>query len=493
MFRAFPLPADFKTSFPILSWWVARPWAVLALAGMCGIFLGWIYGPIFGLAALCLSAPLMGMALERKVLGRILIPPFTAYCFWAGLGTGFGVPIVYFCDGERWLQPFVTVQAAFLFTLPLAAASYFLGGWRKVEEIKLIGEVSFCPGSAPGPCLWLAWGWFLYSAFIQLVQVGVGLEDRSLANPIWSPSWNPYGWTFFLRIFPQAEFLGYTFAPFLWRAGTWKSRICLGLLLGVVLAMNFSTGARGLVIYPLMFLFLGAYLFRASSSPAYEKFLLGLLALGVVGTWILYQSRVGGSSGKPLLVERVKNLTDIRPGSWKETRRVRAFGYSFLGVEDARVYARVPQEVPYVGWAGFRAILFTWVPSYFARHKPILLDGARAAGSVCDPPVRELRGHGLSLSADSFRRFGPVGWFVVIPLYFLAYGCLARFLLRARPGQPALSLGFLVFCMGFFHSHPFCTVLTTWHSFAYNLPKHIVVLAAVCWIFNRMDRRASPI
>lgn len=456
----------------------------MVLTGV-GLLSGFFLGPVIGLGISCLGMPLFSLCLERKALDRLLVPPFTIHVFWGALGCGLGVPMLSLLDPPEWKDSYLKIQLVFLACLPVGWACYNLGGWRKVSAAALPqAEKSGGAGLTV-----LAWSWFLASCFLQLTRSSLGLDNRGAGNPSMQLGWDPFGLTFFLGIFPRLEFLGYFFVPFLWGVSKRTGKIILLLLLGLVLARSLLTGARGLVLYPTCFILLGAYFFRSRDTARFEKTALAIIlgSLGVVVAILVYRTSpfyLPGNSGRPKPA-----LADFRLVSQEQ---IRLSGYSFHGVEDVKVYELFPKKIPLAGWENFRAILFTWVPSYFVRKKPVLLDGDRVAGSVQEPRLEKLSGHGISMAADSYRRFGWWGIFPTVAVAFFLYGCLVRWLLnRPRPGS-LFSWGTLALAVGFFQGQPFGgSLLSTWHLFFYSLLKHLAVLWLGCLFLEWICRARS--
>jgi hypothetical protein len=160
------------------------------------------------------------------------------------------------------------------------------------------------------------------------------------------------------------------------------------------------------------------------------------------------------------------------------------FGYSFYGLEDAKVYALTPVPFPHAGFSGFRAIPLTWIPTTLVKNKPRLLDAEEVVGSYDTPPGQAI-GTTISLTADAYRRFGWIGIPLVVLIAFAIYGALARWMMTWWQHCSLFGWVLLLLTMTFFWSRPFWTILGTWWVFSYDTPKQLLATAAICWVVSK--------
>jgi len=480
------VPMDFQACFPLVAFWVKRPVLLVLACMVAAIPLGLVVGPVAAGAVFCLATPLVALGLESRLTSRFLLPPFTSYCLWGALGLGIGVPLYSAGLGNEWARPYFLMQLVYLLTLPLAWAGYWLGGWRKAQSKIPKDEFDFLRGGPPSaPVLGLAWVAISYTLVLLAVRLNFGFLDQGYAFV------QPPRWAMVLGLVPRLDLLGFFFLPLAFREARKAVKIMLGLMVLGVFLLAMVTGNRGTLLYPALFLFSGGYFFRIQNSKHWQKAALtfAFLAFAYVTVVLFFRANPAFGSAHTfaakiqLFSQTVAN--PIPDGDWRGW--MRPVGYSFFGVEDAKVYANVPRRIPLVGWDGFSAIPWTWIPSFFVPDKPLVLDADVVAGSVQDPPIPKMVGHGISLSADAYRRFG---WWGVVPAVlaaFVAYGWLAGFLLTRSARNPAFQAGCLAFVITFFQSPPLGTLLTTWHTFAYNIPKNILALWLVCHLIQKIS------
>jgi len=344
--------------------------------------------------------------------------------------------------------------------------------------------------------VWFAWVFFLGAVILLAIKFGIGLEDRGRFGPYGDLNkLSQYGPHIILSLFPKFSIMGFIGVPILWKASKIKGRMVLCFSLAVFGACALLSGTRGWVVYPVVLMLAGAYMFRENDSRRFEAGLLVAFVLGAVVTVVVLAYRDSPAyknssaldfkarllAAKILFVPKTEN-------SGKKQLYSYGTAFSLFGYEDAMVYGYTPKKIPHAGWSGFSAIPLTWIPTYFYRDKPPLLDGEWVAGSYKDPPI-QMVGHQVSLMADAYRRFGWAGISPVVFLAFAFYGALSRWLLNLWRNGSLFGWAAMMFAFMFFWSRPFSTILTTWWVFFYDTPKHVVMLSILCWIISKASSK----
>ncbi|MBE2205428.1 MAG: hypothetical protein IAE94_13935 [Chthoniobacterales bacterium] len=483
----------FRACFPAFSWLIFRP----QITGCLALALALVSvrsEPLFACGFLCLWTGLLSFFLERRVLDRLLLPPFTAVMSWAALGTGLGIPLMYaspyfqeFYEVYRvdnWRAVLFATQCAHLLAFPFAWLGYWSLGFRWVGSLR--GEESVWSLSEGTRRKVTLLGWLLLVVAVSLLSAKalMGFEDRSvLARTLGAEGTTSAA--FLLNVLPKFSMMGFVFVPFLWQTGTRMGKGCVGGLLLVYVGFALSSGSRGLFLYMAVFVFVGAYLFRRRDVRSFEWGLVGLGVAGslLIGLLLAYRTSQGfHETTSKNVMSRFRILAD--PQTYRESFVLRPegvyrFGYSLFTFDDHLVFAQTPERVPFAGMAGTSAVLWTWIPTTFLPGKVPLLDAESITGAYENPPVKKKVGTGISLSADAYRRFG---WWGVPPVAFLAYalyGLLARWCLTSWRSGSVLGWALLALVVTYFWSRPFGTVLSTWWSFFYDAPKHLITLTVL--------------
>lgn len=490
----------FAESFPVLAWLIMRPQVTLFISACAAVTLR-AQSPVFALAPFCLWTALFAFFLERRVLDRILFPPFTAVTCWAALGTGVGIPIMDWqiqnalrmtvFGVSDWHPAMLVIQLVYLVSFPVAWIGYYYGGFRNVPQLTEATLFDGVPALMRDKITAFGWVLFLFGVITLIIKVASGLENKS-QGLVHKEGFNAL--QVFLHysfaIAPKWGMLGFFFVPHLWRESRKSSRTCILLLLGLYFGTALVTGSRGWLLYPCCLMVMGGYFFRLSGTWKTEMTLFALAGIGFVTVFAIYvyrQSDQYVSSTARDIPTRYRAFRDsvIRWDSSKwRPETVFDFGYSFFGQEDALVYARTPSPVPYAGFSGFEAIPLTWVPTTLVKSKPRLLD-AESILAGYDMPLGWTTGLSISLAADAYRRFGWVGIPVVILLAFAIYGAMMRWMLTWWRHGTLWGWALLFFTMTFFWNRPFGTVLGTWWTFFYDTPKQLLATAVLCLFVSR--------
>lgn len=494
--------SSFNRCFPIFSRIIFTPRETAILAVILSA-LSYPVSPILFLAIPCLWTALFAFYLERDLLSRMLFPPFTAVVCWAALGTGVGIPIMYSTSFfeyyyrvyavSNWLDVLQQIQAAYLLAFPFAWLGYWSGGFRHIKKMGVdLSVISISQALKPKL---LALGWVLIGAavFMLLVKAMTGMEDRSLlSNQVGASGSTPQGALFLLNILPKFGMMGFVFAPYLWQSSRWIGRSALAILLSGYTVLALASGTRGLFLYMAVFVFVGAYLFRSKDSRWFELWLLILVAIGLIFSGIVLVYRTSDNFNQTSsnnITSRLFVLAD--PETYKgaqlfKPETIYRLGFSLYALDDPYVFAMTPERIPRVGFEGTSAVIWTWIPTTLYPNKLPLLDAESITGLYNLPPVAKKYGYAISLVGDAYRRFG---WMGIPPLVFLAYtlyGLLSRWCLTGWRNGSVFGWCLLVFAMMYFWSRPFGTILSTWWSFFYDVPKHLIALLALCAVISAL-------
>ena len=490
----------FSRSFPLLAWLIMRPQVTLLLAA-CTALIFRLHSPVLALAPLCIWTALVALYLERRVIDRLLFPPFTAVTCWAVLGTGVGIPIMdwqiqnalrmtIYGVGD-WHPALLTIQLVYLGSFPFMWIGYYYGGFRKVPQMTGSALLDGMTKIMQKKIVVMGWIFFLISVLMVVISVISGLaNNRQGGGDVHEFNAVQSFLHLALAVAPKWGVLGFIFVPLLWKQGLLWQRLVVIMLLVVYFSMALVTGSRGDLMYPCCFMVAGAYFFRSSESWKTEAVLAMLSVIGITVVFAIYVYRNSTgylTSSASDIPARYRAFRDsvLRPdpSKWRP-ETVFDFGYSFYGLEDAKVYALTPYPVPHTGFLGFSAIPVTWIPTTIVKKKPRLLDSDFVVGSYNNPP-NQVIGTTISLTADTYRRFGWAGIPVIVLIAFGLYGALVRWMLTWWRHGTLWGWALLFFTMTFFWSRPFGTVLGTWWAFFYDTPKQLLATAVVCLLISK--------
>lgn len=497
----------FAGCFPILHWIIMRPQLTLLTVLLLGcIFV--MQSNVLALAPLCLWTALIAFYLERRLLDRLLFPPFTAVACWNALGTGIGIPIMAWQiqNSSRmgafgvvdWAPSFLTIQCVFLASFPIAWIGYYLGGFRKVCPLNLFSIEDGINKKTGKQLIIAGWVFFLLAVFLLTLTVIFNVDSRAPSNAKEQISRIFIFIKLFSAISPKWSVLGFIFVPLLWGRGNVFCKVVIFSLLIIYLVIALTTGSRGGLLYPASFVIAGHYFFRTFNSKKIESMLFAIIPLAIFLIFAIYVSRNSQEFRSVQNLSITDKCNVLRKNLLKfDESQVKPWalfdlGYAFFGFEDAKVFAMTPLPVTHAGFDGFEAIPLTWIPTTLYKNKPRLLDAESIVETYNLQPMN-VTGLGISLQADAYRRFGWFGVpFVVIVAYAL-YGALVRWLFSFWNKRTLWAVFLVCFSMTFFWSRPFGTVLGTWWAFFYDMPKQLLVNAILCFLIIKLAEGVSAL
>ena len=108
----------FALHLPIVSLFVRNPW-VITLVLVIVACVASFFSIHYGLSALIFSLPFFSYYLERNLLERVLIPPYSCFVIWESLGSGSRIAIIIFGRGGELDKYLMLVQIVTLLCVPL--------------------------------------------------------------------------------------------------------------------------------------------------------------------------------------------------------------------------------------------------------------------------------------------------------------------------------------------------------------------------------------
>jgi len=420
---------------------------------------------------------------DRALSSRFLLPPLALLTIPAFLGLGVGVPMVAGDLGFSISPVHLTMQLVGLLGLPFGMIGYVWARGRVATD--------WCPPRADSiyrevskPLLKLA----MFFAIFDLIRIVIGWRSGSLDRGYAGEALVGQSigiWTF-TGIFNRWGNLWFFFLPILWRFNGALGRAILAGVLFFYALVAYASGSRGLVLFPIIFIFFGYYFFVDRPHIKVERWafvLIPLFALYIYTVDVFRNTDQFRNSRLADLPARLAASKAISSGADDRHDFVFTTGRALIGVADEIVYSSTPDEVPYAGGGDILpAMLWTWMPQKLKPNKPLLVDANEVVASYTG--VRNERsGTAISLAADCYRRFGWGG----IPAGLFAFGVLFGLAVRAvlyvfRRKSVIAGIGLSALLLGGFQAGFSVTVLQTWWVWAYDIPKHVAGILLVAFV-----------
>lgn len=256
-------PVRLKEHLPLFAAFVLNPWAaafvLLCLAGIASF-----YSIHYGLGLVISIIPFYSYYLERNLLDRVLLPPFSIIAFWRCLGSGLGVCLLVFANHGEFDKNLLKVQIATMLFLGVGWWFYRLGFGRipKMHFPELRGVFQ---RDVTRPLVWCGWFFLLFFVIGTVVKAASGNLDRgesSIAALGVAGQANFGVWTIF-NIFTRFNNFGFFLTPLIWRYSPLLARFLLIAVLLIYMLMALLSGSRGSFIYPIVYIGVGIYFFRS--------------------------------------------------------------------------------------------------------------------------------------------------------------------------------------------------------------------------------------
>ena len=490
-------PSRFTLHFPLVAAVVLQPELSGAIAASLALCVGLI-SIHYAMTVVILWLALFAFYLERRLLDYVIMPPFVIVTAWTALGLGLGVSLLVYASGGLFNRELAMMQGLHIALYPLMFAAYRFGFGKPPRMVFPSNSPDF-EKNVIRPLVALGWILFGWRVIQLTVFAATGAEDRgynsvSARFDMLDPQGAQYGvWTFF-AVFPRLNFLGFVLFPLIWSRAGGLLRSVLLALLGFYLLLAFAGGSRGTFLYPLLFIGIGTFFFCRLRTIRLELVGIGLLAAMI--PVITFMDHFRGT--QTYQITRTLDLTS-RLGAVTEAQEhyqesasgntdwsnLQILGDALIGIKDFFIYRMTPSQVPYAGFEGFEAIPYTWLPSYLFRGKPKLEDGMSIMYQYLGEDL--LTNITISTTADCYRRFGWLGVPVGVALTWFIYGWLCGKAYRTFLNRNALFGAMLIlYAFSFFCGGTFSTLLATWWTVAYELPKHLLAFGFLYWLVTTL-------
>jgi hypothetical protein len=472
----------FAALFPVSARILFHPFAVL-VATAIGAVVAALFSAHYAAAVILLGLVAVFVGRERRFLDVLLLTPNLLAARGVLMGGVVGCAFIASAMAERDSWALLAVQGAMMYWL---IVSGILNGvcLSGIPGIRMPWASQRFAAECLRPLALVALAILALELTRQLVGIATGGLDRGIHGE--EAARQHFGvWTYF-SIFPRLTSSCMFLAPVLWRVGKGPLRV-IGLgMVGLLLAVGLSTGSRGLILTPLVYLAVGIYFFIPLRRVPLEMIMV--VALVTLSPLVLLMATYRSSaefretpgwdvaarlSGFARAAAKPTESPDERSSS--QLNRL-AFGTQLLGVSDQIVYERTPSDVPHVGFEDFDRILYVWIPKFFMRDKPYLQDGndivVRYTGVA-----HKRSASAISHTCDLFRRFGVAGILLGAPVAALISALFARWIFRVLLFRDAL-LGILLLqlLLSGFHAEWWGTLLSSSFEWLYAIPKHMVLI-----------------
>jgi hypothetical protein len=477
--------------FPIAAEIVRRP-ERLVLGTCLAASIAAIISVHLVVSILALGTFVVLLSLHRRYLEDLLMVPAIAGSIWPLTSVVFGAGCLAASSGWNLDGPLLTSQLALLYGIACVGVA-IVAVFRGMPALWLPRGSRQLSSHVLRPLAVVAWVLIAMQIAYYAFGVTSGRLDRGEFGEAASES--PYLALTPLDLVPR--FIGSCLIlwPAAWLTSGLMGRAVLAVLLTSLILLGAITGTRGLVIMPLAYMLLGAYLFLSVTALQirFAACILVFVAVIVLPAMVAFRDSekffhtpAWDLSGRLVQLTdsvRASSVTDaVDPGA-----RLEVIGTHLLGIRDPVVYAGTPAELPHAGWERIDDALTAWLPQYFAPNRAPLMDGDEIVGRYVG--YQHARSFAtISLEADLFRRWGWAGTLVGVPVFALLFAFALRVVFSVLLYCDALlGLTLLPLVMASMVNRPASTLLWTFQIWTYDIPKHIVFALVLVWIARRVS------
>jgi hypothetical protein len=485
----------FKTGFPNAYVLFRTPLLTLILFYLLALVTS-VYSLHFTFASILLFYIFFCYYLESKHLNYLLITPLTVIAIAEFIRIGVGVSMYVLGDESSFNPELAAMQVAELIGLPFLALGYCLLT-SKIPAFSLSSfkEDELVSNQLRIEKLLVIIGWFFLLGALLSIVIGVatGSLDRAASDPFAAIASekvdiNPSTIVTILGGFALFTTFGFTILPLIFRNSYGITRILLVFCIFSYFILALATGSRGLIIFPLLYLGNGLWLWGGSAKKLKIGFLIAIMmALFLIPAMDSYRnSRLFRSTSLGNVWERMQAYGEVETKDSLGLEGLKVTGAALIGtLNDTLIYEKTPNSIPHAGWENISNVFFFWLPRTIAPWKPQLLDGN-------DIVIHYLDGYfsggfaTISFNADMYRRFGWIGVAIGNFCFGLFYGMVIKYFFKIyHSTSPALGLLFMIYTFNFIQRLPQSTLLSTFWMWLWEVPKHLLIIYVIYLIAER--------
>ena len=495
----------FASAFPVLNWlsiyWGLGLFLVLVSAG-----LAYFLSPHYALSILILGQAFLIVKSDMVLVRRCLLSPLVLLIVNVVIKMAFGSTFIAYSEGGVWQSGFGMAQIATLIYLPCVWLGYRLTISGKRDFALPLQDKRFREWVIK-PLVIMGVLFLLYAVISTVFLIGSGVKDRGIAGEEFTNV--DFGGVFspirLFTVFARFKSIGWVLLPLVLFYSPRPLRLPLIAFASIHFLLSLLNGDRGNVIWPLISIGIGCYVFLPNLKIRFEKWIVLALPFLVLFIWVadVFRNTDAFSYASALdLGSRVEALMNVRSGikdrevSYNLEGRGQTFlasvGYRLWGGYDHLIFTMTPGAFPHAWFENFSAMPIVWLPFSITGNTQaaaIFGDAYIIASTYRGSFGNQRTRYGISIVGDMYRRFSWFGLPFAAACYGIFYGCYWRivfWLFERKSKFLGLSLLLLMFTL-FLGKAP-ATIMTSWKIFAYDIPKYFVIILFIYFLLKRIRK-----
>ncbi len=422
---------------------------------------------------------LFGLRLDRIWMNRWPIPPsfwFSSVCIFSG---GIGPILLNISGGESETAGTLSMQVGMLLGHSVFFLAYALfrpspGLCPNIGD-RVLDNLTLRKSLIGGLYILVAFG-----ALEASVGAISGSSDRGSFGE--AAASEVYGYWSYFAAFNRLTPIGFLLLPLGFRFSSGVSRVILLAFASYILLMYVASGSRYAAFTPLVLYGIGYIAFVKPAKLRAEYLMVGFLPLAAFAFVAIEHYRNTDRFQQESLsnpISKVRAFGDVGTRAM-ETNASQSYiiGERLIGNIDELVYRATPTFIPHAGSEGIEALPWVWVPAYFSRDRPGLVDGTRI-GELYLQRALVRTSVGPSFTGDWYRRYGWLGVVIGMGLVGVIVAMSLRFIVYLVSNRPLIGIALVLAISTLVTKDANMTVSTATWMFLYDIPKYFIFLLAI--------------
>lgn len=491
----------FSEAYPSLNWLFVY-WGVVLFLVPVSAGLVYFLSPHYALSIMILGQAFMIARNDIVLVRRVLLSPLILLIINVVISLALAPFFLAYAEGGVWQSGIGMAQIATLIYLPCVWLGYRLTVSGKRDFILPLQDKRFREWVVK-PLVFLGILFLLYTVISTVFLIGSGVKDRGIGGEEFTNmDFGVFSPIRLFQVFARFKSVGWVLLPLVLFYSPRPLRIPLLGLTSIHFVLSLLNGDRGNVIWPLISIGIGCYVFLPNLKIHFEKWIALALPILVFFIWVVdvFRNSDAFSQASALDLEsRVEALMNV--GSEIKDREVSynlegkgqtffaSVGSRLWGGYDHLIFTMTPGVFPHAWFENFSAMPSVWIPFSLSGNR----EGAAAFGdayiiaSTYRGSFSERARYGISIVADMYRRFSWIGLPVAAICFGFLYGCYWRIVFWVYERKSKfLGLSLLLLMFTLFLGKGPATIMSSWKIFAYDIPKYFVVILLIYFCLRRL-------
>ena len=491
----------FANAFPVLNW-LSVNWGVSVFLVLVSAGLVYFLSPHYALSLLILGQAFLIVKSDMVLVRRFLLSPLVLLIVNEIIRMTLGPIFLAYSGGGVWQPGVGMAQIATLIYLPCVWLGYRVIVSGRRDFIVPYQDQRFIEWVTK-PLVILGILFLLYAVISTVFLIGSGVKDRGIGGEEFTNlNFGVFSPVRLFQVFARFKSIGWVLLPLVLFYSPRSLRLPLLGLTSIHFVLSLLNGDRGNVIWPLISIGIGCYVFLPSLKIHFEKWITLALPFLVLFIWVIDVFRNSDAFSQASAIDlesRMEALMNV--GSEIKDREVRhdlkgtgstfleTVGGRFWGGYDHLIFTMTPGVFPHAWFENFSAMPTVWIPYSISgnREGAAIFGDAYIIASTYRGSFSERARYGISIVGDMYRRFSWIGLPIAAICFGIFYGCywkIVFWVYERKSKFLGLSLLLLMFTLFLGKAHS--TIMSSWKLFAYDIPKYFLIILFIYFLLKRI-------